>query len=250
MNIPNPGRQPEKIAPDPILQALVELRFEPAGPPDAIFGMVYGRVKDLLGEAKRLPFLDIPEALRNADPGLLFQPHYSFQREALTFQVGPRVMVFAVHPYPGGTVFLRKVREILDALSPTELCKTPVRLGLRYINFFPGNVLPRTTLGLTLDGGSLIGHPTVLQTEFVEGKSRCRLHAVFPADALVGGKRERGTIIDIDGFRTPDGIVPFSSEGIMAALEELRILDKRLFFSLLQEEFLASLHPVFQEDGT
>ena len=249
MSIPLPRRQPEKISPDPILQALAEIRFEPAGSPDAVFGLVYNRLNGILGKEIRLPLLDIPEAIRNADPGFLFQPHYTFQQDSLTFQVGPRVMRFAVYPYPGGSSFLARVREILEVLSPAALCKTLLRLGLRYINFFPGNVLPQTSLGVTLAGQSLIEQPTVLQTEFSDDTSRCRLHAVFPADALVRGERSRGTVIDIDGFKTAETISSFSETALFEALDELRALDKRLFFSLLSEEFLGSLNPCYKEDG-
>ena len=42
---------PKKITPCPILEAIVEIRFEPEEPDDAIFGIIYNKFK------KRFPKL-------------------------------------------------------------------------------------------------------------------------------------------------------------------------------------------------
>ncbi|MCE2887858.1 MAG: TIGR04255 family protein, partial [Pseudanabaena sp.] len=67
---------PKKITPCPILQAVVELRFETVLPSDAVFGILYSLLSSQYNTFEKLPILQIPEILRSQDPNLRYQPAY------------------------------------------------------------------------------------------------------------------------------------------------------------------------------
>ena len=69
-------RLPKALDPSPIKEAVVEIRFETPLPSEAVFGVVYNAIHDGYPELEKLPILQVPEAVRAADPNLMFQPHY------------------------------------------------------------------------------------------------------------------------------------------------------------------------------
>lgn len=68
--------RPTKITPDPIIDAVVEFRFESEIPPDAILGMLFSVVRNEFSNFKKLPIAKIPEEIRRNDPQLKFAPFY------------------------------------------------------------------------------------------------------------------------------------------------------------------------------
>ena len=67
---------PKKITPCPIIESVVEIRFDSAIPAEAIFGVVYNAFNDIFpNKPINLPILQIPEQIRNSDPNLQYKPH-------------------------------------------------------------------------------------------------------------------------------------------------------------------------------
>ena len=65
---------PRNIERCPIIDALVEIRFETALNPNAVFGLIYGALmNDYPGKVENLPILQVPEAVRKNDPALKFK---------------------------------------------------------------------------------------------------------------------------------------------------------------------------------
>ena len=58
---------PKKITSCPLVETIVELRFESSLPPDAIFGVIYQKLKSDYPKVDKLPILQIPEEIRFKD---------------------------------------------------------------------------------------------------------------------------------------------------------------------------------------
>jgi len=56
---------PKKIDPCPIVEAIVEIRFDSNLPGDAIFGVIYNQFKEDYPKFTKLPILQLPEAIRS-----------------------------------------------------------------------------------------------------------------------------------------------------------------------------------------
>ncbi len=64
---------PKRLKRNPILEAIAEVRFLSSVPNDAVIGLVFSSVQDIFGKPENLPILQLPAALREADPNLKYQ---------------------------------------------------------------------------------------------------------------------------------------------------------------------------------
>ena len=80
---------PKKITPCPIVEAIVEVRFESDIPEDAIFGVIYSKFKEEYSDLEKTALLQLPEQIRSKDPSLKFKPYYKLRNENFILQIGP-----------------------------------------------------------------------------------------------------------------------------------------------------------------
>ena len=75
---------PKKITPCPIIESILEIRFNTKIPSEAIFGMVYSRIQGrFFPNMEKLPILQIPDQLRSNDPNLMFRPTHKLYKDNL-----------------------------------------------------------------------------------------------------------------------------------------------------------------------
>ncbi len=234
---------PKSISPCPIREAVAEARFESNVPSDAVFGILYQALKKDFPKVEELPMAALPPQIRNADKDLAFQPHYRLTSENSTVLVGPKVIAVGMRgEYPGWTALAARIKDVLRQCSETGIVKRPVRLGLRYISFFPFDIYPKLQLRISVDGQSWDGEETFFKTVLDRGGCKSLLQ-IGKGLALVGKPGERGSIIDIDSFTT-------ETSGEFTAvldrfLESAHQSEKELFFTLLRPDFLETLNPVY-----
>ena len=100
---------PKKIAPCPIVEAILEIRFNSSLPEDAIFGVLYNQFKDEYPKFEQLPILQLPAAVRSQDPNLRYSQHYKTMQDHFVLQVGPRSFSISnVETYVGWETFSKK----------------------------------------------------------------------------------------------------------------------------------------------
>ena len=82
---------PSRLSNCPIIDALVELRFESNLNKSLIFGYMYKQIVELYPHEYpngviSLPVLQIPEAIRNSDPNMRFKPLYRLKGKVQSFK--------------------------------------------------------------------------------------------------------------------------------------------------------------------
>jgi uncharacterized protein (TIGR04255 family) len=124
---------PRNLVNSPISEAVFEIRYEGKYPGEALYGVLFDIFEQFLDEAgtpdqkvEVLPILQIPQQLRDMDPGLHYQPFYRVRDKNLAFSVGPHSIIFSVSkPYTGWTnVFRRCFR-----LSEKHSCRRLLSYG-------------------------------------------------------------------------------------------------------------------------
>ena len=239
---------PEKIDPDPIQEALVEVRFDASTPDEAVFGLIYEALKGRYPRSEQFNILQLPDVVRRQDPSLRYKPHYRLSDEDSEYvvHVGPKVVTVVVtKPYPGWAGFSEEVLRIFRAVQGTEIIDSVTRLGLRYLNFFEADIFGKIELELQLRGKSVVGNETQVRTVVTESQRRCILQ-VNNTSTLTDratGKTKSGSLIDVDVIYE-DVEKEFFSHA-ESLIEESHEIEKKLFFRLLNEEFLESLNPVY-----
>jgi uncharacterized protein (TIGR04255 family) len=234
---------PKKIQVCPIKDAVLEIRFESSVPGDAVFGMLYNQLSTEFTEMIRLPILQIPEQIRNQQQ-MLHQPHYRLTKGGVHVSIGPGMLSIGVKgEYPGWAIYSEEIRSVIGTLRSVPVVKNCSRFGLRYINHFAGDVTDRLTLSVNLEGVPLKGQGSFFRTRLKEDDYSILLSVVKDAKIDSQPPSGLGTVIDIDVFTELDKSATL--EGVEKFMENAHETEKKLFFRLLNADFLTSLKPEY-----
>lgn len=243
----NMGPLPSNIEKCPIAEAIFEVRYSSEYPDDAIFGVLYAAVQSFFTpKPAPLAILQLPEAVRERDPNLKYQPYHRLLNENLSLGIGPRVLTFAnSHPYKGWEAWSNFFYDVLSAIEETKALNKVERVGLRYINVFDGNIFDKIKLEVNINDQKLTDESTNLRTEIIDDKWIKVLQVGNAIAIEKEGKIQNGSVIDIDCLYNIDDEDFFSSH--REIIETGHVKEKELFFSLLKQSFLDTLKPTFEE---
>ncbi len=238
---------PKKISPCPIIESIVEIRFESDFPPEVIIGILYQSFVPKFAKVDRLPILQLPEALRLSDPNLIFQPYYRLSTENFAFQFGAKVISLNNSgTYVGWDVYYAKLVETITTVVKSGVIKNVLRFGIRYINFFENiDIYKNITLEVKMNNAPLESTQLLTRAELNIGKFSGVLQVASKADIItgVGKTAKKGSVIDIDiGYNKSDNIANIDFPPLFRESHEE---EKKLFFGLLKPEFLITLNPEY-----
>jgi len=233
---------PKKITPCPIIEAVVEIRYETRIPSEAIFGVVFNSFKDIFPkEPIKLPILQLPEKIRNNDPFLLYKPHHRLSDDTYFFQIGPRaISLINTGEYVGWDSFSSKIKECFSKLIKLKIIKKTERFGLRYINFFKDiDIFEKINFKIVLNQKELSGNKIFIKTSLKSDKFIRQLQVSNNSK----NKDNKGSTIDIDVYFDENGETTLDE--ITKVIESAHIKEKELFFELLNDEFLKEFNPEY-----
>lgn len=240
MKFDNKIKLPVRIQPCPIAEAIVELRFESNVPHEVMVGFVYKKFNTRYKNLNILPIRQLPVDFIESQPNLQYSPHYSLHSSDYTFQIGPRCFsVVSKNDYKGWKSFYDEIKWVFNQMKELEIIKKPIRLGVRYVNFFNAiNIFENIKMDLKLGGNSLIGNVNNVRTEFDIDKLHC-IYQITNNSFLQND--QKGSCLDIDLIFENSFDIDDCDTLISAAHE----LEKKLFFGVLKEEFLGTLNPEY-----
>ncbi len=236
---------PTKITPCPITEALVELRFDSSLPDDAVFGVIYNEFRTEFSEVEKLPILQVPEVIRSKDQNLKYKPYYRLVKGDYIIQIGPKVFSLAnIREYVGWGTFSDKIAKTFAVLSGLDIINTIVRFGLRYINLFADtNIYEKSMLKIQLGERNLYKNSNNLTMIIPTGNFQSKLVMVNRASVKLQREQKtvEGSLIDIDVWSERNINFENIEETVKNAHEE----EKKLFFSLLNSNFLETMNPEY-----
>jgi uncharacterized protein (TIGR04255 family) len=237
---------PKQINPCPINQAVVEIRFDSSLPTDAVFGVVYNKLKDSYKNAERLPILQIPEAVRNNDPNLLYQPHYKLLKDYYALQIGPKVISLAIidQKYTTWESYFEEIQNVFEKINELDFISNVVRVGLRYINFFAEDIWKNINISVKIVENEIVGEEIFVRTILDRDEYKVALQTgnqlkLEDNNQIIG----RASVIDIDTFIQDQNINFFGD--MKPILIKGHTIEKEIFFKLLNKDFLKSLNPEY-----
>jgi uncharacterized protein (TIGR04255 family) len=237
---------PQKISPCPIVEALVELRFEPLLPEAAIFGVVFNAVKKEYPEAQALDILNLPLEIRNHDPNLTYKPTHKMQNGDNILQVGPRVITFSrVNKYNGWDTFSSDIKAITEKLIQLEIVKSLQGFSLRYINKFDFDIWDKLDLKVLLGGESLKSLLTHVRADIQDDEFVHLVQVANNVNVSVGGQKQTGKSSIIDITTALIGDMNAFDKRANEILEAAHTKEKNLYFRLLTDEYINELNPEY-----
>lgn len=235
---------PKKITPCPIIEAIIEMRFESKIPAEAVFGIVYDKFKDEYKKVEKLPILQLPEIVRTEDPNFRFQPHYKLLNENYILQIGPNVLsIVNINNYVGWNEFSLKVKNTFKKINELGLITKADRLGIRYINFFELDIFENINLSILLSEKSLISESEQItfRSTLKTGDFLSNLQIINKGNMILNQIQKSGSAIDIDTYISD---IP-NVNNIDTLLENGHKEEKLLFFKLLKKDFLEKFDPEY-----
>jgi uncharacterized protein (TIGR04255 family) len=242
-------RVPIKISPCPIIEAVVEVRFDSALPPDAIFGVIHQQFKSEYPGLESLPILQLPEAVRMAEPRLQHQPHYKMTRDDFVLQIGPKMLSISnTSEYVGWKTFSEIIAKALDQVVGLKLFSSANRVGIRYINYFPVDIFEYTNLTIKLLDDPYEAKQTTFRSVVKNRDLTSNVHLANGASIATESGPRDGSIVDIDTFVEAPPVVQLDQ--IMPILDASHSEEKRLFFQLIRDEYLKTFNPEYGSEDT
>jgi uncharacterized protein (TIGR04255 family) len=236
---------PTKLKHDAILEALLEVRFDPPQSlaPEVIVGKLVS-CNDWAGLIQnRLPIADMPAPIRQADTTMRYQPIIELVNESrdMAIKVGERVLsLHVLKPYCGWDVFAPRLHGLVKHLFAVIPGVSVSRLGLRYINaFLPGVHGIDAVSSLQIDI-KVADQPVSKSFNLNYGVSRgddlqCLVKIASPDFVQGPLPKDASGFVDVDIF-TPTEFKTESGNAIFEWLDAAHGYEKDMFFNLLSVE--------------
>lgn len=242
--IPKLGRLPSRITPCPILEAVMEIRFVTGEDWALLPGLLYTQIKERYPRSEKLPISNMPEEFFRNDPALTYSPRMRFIGEGFVIQFGPRVVsLLTMGDYPGWERIQDELTWLLERLKPAGIIHEGERLGMRYIDFFEGDIFSNLVLDIRSNEQSVSGVEMNFATVFRRGDLTARLILNNGAMVTRGNEIASGSILDLDVWLEASGFDVFGDAALRFG--EAHRCNKEIFFGLLKTDFLDSLAPIY-----
>ena len=244
------ARVPLQIDPHLLLDTLVEVQYSTSEPAEVVFGDFY---RALTSDSA---FTYLPSLSEIATPGpgdVQFQTEPCFLGLGIVLYIKQGQVVFnsingndSQDPqkhYPGWPRYREIIADVLQRLHNTGHIITYSQVGVRYINGLPWGPMNKQ-LALQL--------PPDLPGELVPDHTHFRVSLRHPDQFFVNlalgdsrqipGQEGRRSVFDVDvRWQAPKPITDL--QVLLARLDQAHGLEKEVFFGVLQEEYVKSLHP-------
>jgi len=252
---------PSSLENPPLMEMIIEYRFQSTLPDEALFGLYYPIIKEYFLNYNTLPIMNIPLEARNSDISLIYQPHYHFhdQNNALSLFIGPRVLTFKyerfregnINKYPGWRNYISKFSsELTNKIFDKLALRNIERLGIRYIDFFDNLKLDKyITPSFSFPNREL--ERLQVTCSIKENKI---LHNINLSDSaefkhFVNNQLSKhlvGSLIDIDSEYIPSTLdeVSLNLENILTTMHDE---NKNLFYEIMKEELVEKYNPIYEE---
>jgi len=246
---------PISISPCPIIEAIVEVRFESQIDDGAVFGMIFNSIKDDFKKTLDLPILSLPSDVRRKDPNLMFLPWYrleSISDKNTLMQVGPRTLsiisskVDSDWTYPGWNKFSSAINFGIQKLKESGVANTVKRVSTRYINFFEENILIKTNFSILLEDTKLNPLNSNLRFEIPDGDFVNIVSVGNNVIRQLDNKIERGSVIDIDTYFDKELLNFFDDHESL--INKSHDIEKKMFYRIVSKDYLSSLKDVKYAD--
>lgn len=243
-------KYPVQLKNPPIIESIVEIKFNSSLPDEVVFGVFYSSIKDKYSQIEELHTAKIPKEIIENEPSLKFAPHYVLKskEKPLLLMIGPKVLVFKYQKYQDSTIeypgwhdyIYDEIVKTLFEITKVNYITEVLRVGLRAIDFIEEDIFPKLKISIDILGKEL----NVAEKSFrfnIKEDGFDNIIAISNSSLLmIKGEPNKGSTIDIDTSKEDkitEDIQSYLSEVIKYGHEA----NKNLFFSLLKDDYINEL---------
>ena len=240
---------PLKVKNCPIEEAVFEIRFSSMFPPEAVFGIFYQILnRNFPGSALiPQPILQLPEAVRQTDPNLLYQAHHRLQRDNQSIGVGPRTLTFSNQkPYVGWAAWSSFIEKVVQELVASKVFNVVERTGLRYINLFEAKLFEIADIEVKVIGSKLDSQSTTVRSEILDQDFVIILNLANNVNINSCGRTFTCSALDVDVLRNLGVDNDIFGKILSQVMIDSHQKEKELFFNILKQGHINSLDPTYE----
>lgn len=247
----NPPSLPVRLAKEPMIDAVFEVRFQTSLPLSSVLpGVLFSRLEGVEA-VENLPLAQLPFDLRSADPQLKFMPTTRLKWKGFLVLVGDHMASVACRmPYPGWADFRLAIVEVFTHLRGLPFIKEVDRWALKYVDMFEHTTTPPLEkLNLEIHiGGTKLGDQSVsMRAEIdADGFEHAVQVATVATVQLLDGPQRTGTVLDVDSAKNESAPLASFLDELPSLADAMHASNKRIFFACVSDRGLKELEPIYE----
>lgn len=241
---------PERIRPDAIVEAVLEVRFEMAGIPEVLIGRLADSAPWKDFQKRNMPAYNLPPPLRTIGPGFRYMPILelvdSAESPTRALRLGPQVLSYhRFREYIGWSRFRPELQHVVAELFRNADGLTVQRLGLRYLNALRSDLheirsISQLDLHTTIANAPLDTSMNLNFNRPLRNDATAQVK-VATKDMVQGQLPDNTTVfIDVD-VSTPEGYQTRDQATVDAWIVSAHESEKQEFFHLLTADTIRNL---------
>lgn len=246
-------KSPNKISPDNIKSAIVEVRYVSKVPFDLVAGLLYKLFLEKNFEYTVRPMPNVPLTLSGAPQSFNIKVGNQniYHNSKITIVVRPNSFAFTWNgAYQGWEEYLSEIEKALLLIDNGQVITSFARIGVRYISEYPNTNLQDCVLfGFSFNQPDVKSKSYQFKSEFERGDYAVLLSLNHNQQQVIADEHKITTVIastiDIDIIRK---LETNSVVDLLNVLSEAHQIGKDLFFGILKPDFLKTLNPVYDNE--
>ncbi len=248
-------RLPKKITPDSIREAVVEVRFASNIPSELFLGIIVEAFDSSYTYTDRpvKPVPQVPQNLVSSRQEVRIQvgTQSLLYNDKIIIQILPNSFIFTcLNKYVGWSEYQPEIEKALNIIWQTNRIQRWIRIGMRYISEYPRQDLRNCTkfeffFGFPETQSDIVAFKSEFSYKGVKVILNLNNHLPLIVHNNEGNRFDLipTSLIDIDVIKEIGNLT--DTLELLKVLEDTHIIEKELYFGLLKDDFLASLHPEY-----
>jgi len=247
---------PKKISPDHIKQSVIAIRYASSIDFEIALGMFFNALDETYIYTNRPLNIKINErltAVNFSDSGLMFNNSSLFFNDKIKIEIQKNSIIFnCLDEYISWINYAPEIKKALGQLLNAKVIDSFNGIGVRYISHYP-NVDLKNCINFNFTFGmpNVISKSYSFKSEFdLSGDvAIINLHNKMP---LFDNKFENNqpvtipvSIVDIDIIGKNVAFRKDELDNFMEKISALHQKEKEIFFTLLKDDFLLTLNPIY-----
>lgn len=233
---------PIEITPNPLVTSTIELRYTSLIPSNTLFPTVY---KAFMEDLPNFEPSNLPPEIKSSNPHFKYAPDYVLSNENYKLSFSNSVLTFEhVSEYQFWKNYFPFVSKCFNTFFKIVQTEFIERIGVRYASVLDKTESASQVLvsvpSVTLQNYNqkFEHHRTIIKVDNIN----LLLQIFDKAKAVKNEQPISGVYIDIDAY-FDEKIAP--NETVLNTIDRLHFEQKKLFFSLLKEEYIETLNPKY-----
>lgn len=245
-------RLPNKLAKEPIIDAVFELRMQSSFPLSSVLTGIFFSKLDGEKIIENLPITNLPKQFRDTDPNLKFAPLIKIHWGNFMLLISDQSVAVACKlPYPRWANLKDAIKTVINVIEESNLITGIDRYSMKYVNIIDSsgifNKADLVNLKMTLGDYTLSNQNFQLRIEIPDNNFISAIQIVSDANVVLPNEESRsGLVIDIDTIINVNYLPSQIYENLDSHLEEIHLASKKLFFSCLSKTALSLLEPQYE----